>query len=392
MIRRRRSRHYASFRELAGELDRSARQTFVHYWRDSSYVSQLPPQFRPKNSQWDLPGAAGQSVAPKYLYRGEAGVFRSTLPSRARIIGLFDAAELTLLDELTSMASWVWRLRMGDAFRAVGWPQHYGFPTAALDLTSDPAVALHFAADTREQPPPGLRVIYRLDLEAIEPKIYAPDGLPTPLQAASIADDFCVRAQRQSAWVLSAAEDLRPWRRNRPLDFQRSTYIAGHVERFTVEAADTGDFVRGDLLDSSSDLFACWPLAVVRSFKAYLQRPLPRRVAEWIAGRIPLFEQTPVCIHYDAQGRGSRWQLLSPAEASQRYGHSYDADRESVLEDLMSPDLPAPSGLLFGVPTGGPPNTQRWVFAGDECEVQWRYPFPGPPRYNGMAFEKIIIR
>ena len=183
MIRGR--QHYVSFRELADELDRTARQTFVHYWRDSSYVSQLPPQFRPKNSQWDLPGAAGQDVAPKYLYRGEAGVFRGTLPSRARITNRFDAAELELLDELTSMASWVWRLRMGDAFRAVGWPQHY-----------------------------------------------------------------------------------------------------------------------------------------------------------------------------------------------------------SVLQDLMSPDLPPPSGLLFGVPTGGAPNTQRWVSAGDECEVQWRYSFPG---YYGRAFEKVII-
>jgi hypothetical protein len=390
MIRGR--QHYASFRELAGELDRTAGRTFVHYWSDPSYVSQLPPQFRPKNSQWDLPGAAGQSVVPKYLYRGEAGAFPGTLPSRARITNRFDAAELELLDELTSMASWVWRLRMGDAFRAVGWPQHYGFPTAALDLTSDPAVALHFAADTREQPRPGLRVVHRLDLEAIEPKIYAPEGLPTPLQAASIANDFCVRAQRQSAWVLRSAEDRKPSGRDSPFAFQRSEDIAGHLERFTVDAADADEFVRNDLLDSSSDLFACWPLAVVRSFKTYLQRPLPRQVAEWIVERIPLFEQTPVCIYYDAKGRGSRWQLLSPAEASQRYGHSYDADRESVLRDLMSPDLPAPSGLLFGVPTGGPPNTQRWVSAGDECEVQWRYPFPGPPRYNGRTFEKVIIR
>lgn len=255
------------------------------------------------------------------------------------------------------MASWVWRLRQGDAFRAVGWPQHYGFPTAALDLTSNPAVALHFAADTREHPPPGLRVVYRVDLEAIEPKIYGPEGLPTPLQAASIADNFCVRAQRQSAWVLRGVEAREGRRGDSPLDFQRSKDIAVHLERFTVDAIDAGNFVHGDLLDPSNDLFACWPLAVVRSFKAYIQRPIPRRVAEWIIGRIPLFEQTPVCIYYDARGRGSRWQLISPTEASQSYGHSYVADREPVLEDLMSPDLPTPSGLLFGVPTGGPPNT-----------------------------------
>jgi hypothetical protein len=230
-----------------------------------------------------------------------------------------------------------------------------------------------------------------VDLEAIEPKIYAPRGLPTPLQAASIADNFCVRAQRQSAWVLRSTETRQPWPQH-PLDFQHSRHIARHIERFKVNALDAGDFVRPDLLDASDDLFACWPLAVVRSFKAAIQRPIPRQVAEWIIGRIPLFEQTPVCIEYDANGRGSNWRLISPAEASKRFGKSYVSDRESVLADLISPELPTPSGLLFGVPTGGAPNAERWIFAGDECEVQWRYPFPGPPRYNGMAFERVIIR
>jgi hypothetical protein len=328
---------------------------------------------------------------PKYLYRGEAGVFRSTLPIRARISGLFDPDELKLLDELTSMASWVWRLRQGDAFRSVGWPQHYGFPTQALDLTHDPAVALHFAADSREHPPPAVRVAYRVDLEAIEPKIYAPRGLFTPLQAAYIGDHFCERAQRQSAWVLRSTETEQP-RPQRPLDFQHSRNITRHLERFIVNAVDADEFIRRDLLDADNDLFACWPLAVARSFKAYIQKPLPRRVAEWIVGRIPLFEQTPVCIHYGADGRGSSWELISPFEAELRFEKSCAADRDSVLEDLISPDLPTPSGLLFGVPTGGTPNTQRWFFAGDECEVQWRYPFPGPPRYNGMAFERVIIR
>jgi len=167
--------HYLSFGRLADELARTAHQTFVHHWEDPSYMSQLPAWVRRTGSTWDFPGAAGKSIAPKYLYRGEPGVFRSTLPSRARISKLFDSDDLKLIDELTSMASWAWRLREADAFRSVGWPQHYGFPTNAL-----------------------------------------------------------------------------------------------------------------------------------------------------------------------------------------------------------SPALPTPSGLLSGVPTGGPPNTQRWLFAGDECEVQWRYPFPGP--------------
>ena len=124
MARRPRGQHYLSFGKLADELARTAHQTFVHHWEDPSYMSQLPAWVRRPGSTWDFPGAAGKSIAPKYLYRGEPGVFRSTLPSRARISKLFDSDDLKLIDELTSMASWAWRLREADAFRSVGWPQH----------------------------------------------------------------------------------------------------------------------------------------------------------------------------------------------------------------------------------------------------------------------------
>jgi hypothetical protein len=137
--------HFANFRTLASELSSTAHLTFEHRWQDPSIAAQLPPQFRPPN--WDMAGRSGVSDAPKYLYRGESAVYPGTTPSRARITTIFDQDELELLDELTSMASWCWRLRHGDSFRSIGWPQHYGFPTHVLDLTSDPLVALHFAAD-----------------------------------------------------------------------------------------------------------------------------------------------------------------------------------------------------------------------------------------------------
>jgi hypothetical protein len=290
-----------------------------------------------------------------------------------------------LLDELTKMASWCWRLRHGEPFRSIGWPQHYGFPTHVLDLTSDPLVALHFAADAGTGSA-DVRVVYRIDLRAIVSKVYGLAGRPTPLSASSIAHNDCERATRQSAWILASNE------KDSPLDFQHSEHIARHIERFTVAATGASDFVRPDLLDARSDGFASWPLAVVRSFKASIQRPVPRRLAEWIVSRIPLFEQTPTRVFYDGLGRGSGLQLLSPAEASAKYGHSYVAIAEAVVEELISDQLPTPSGLLFGVPTGGTRNGERWLLPGDECEVQWGYPFPGPPRYNGRAFERVIIR
>jgi hypothetical protein len=378
------SPRYWSFRTLADELAHASEETFSHRWQDPSLAAQLPTQFRPEN--WDYPGRSGEEQVPKYLYRGEAGTFSSSLPSRARVKASFDQAELELLDELTDMASWCWRLRFGDPFRSIGWPQHYGFPTPVLDLTSDPLVALHFAADAREAASTEPRVVYRLDLEAILPNVYGPAGQPAPLAAASIAHEFCNRAARQRAWVI-CSHDVEA-----PLDFQRCEHLAEHVERFTVDGRDAATFVHPELLDASSDFFACWPLAVLRSFKASIERPLPRRVAEWIVGRLPLFEQTPVRIFYDGRGRGSRWELVSPAEASAADGRCYAAQADAVVAELTGPDLPTPSGLLFGVPTGGQPHSDRWLRAGDECEVQWRYPFPGPPRYNGRAFERVTIR
>ena len=373
--------HYRSFRELGDELGGAAQLTFEHRWQDPSIVPQLPPQFRP--ADWDMPGRSGVDRVPKYLYRGESAVYPASTPSRARITDTFPQDELALLDELTSMASWCWRIRHGDPFRSIGWPQHYGFPTHVLDLTSDPRVALHFAADGGAA---GTRVVYRIDLEAIESKIYGPGGAPTPLAAASIAHADCERATRQSAFILASNDT------GSPLDFQACEHIAPHVERFTVDASDASAFVRPDLLDAGSDRFASWPLAVVRSFKASIEKPLSRRMAEWIVRRIPLFEQTPVRILYDGLGRGTRWQLFSPAEAGAADGRSYAADAGSVVDELVSDVLPAPSGLLFGVPTGGPPHGERLLRPGDECEVQWGYPFPGPPRYNGRAFERVIIR
>lgn len=373
-----------SFRALADELGRTSQNTFLHRWQDPSYAAQLPAWLRPKH--WDYPGLSGGESAPKYLYRGEPAIYSSSLPSRARINTTFDPAELELLDELTGLASWCWRVRFGDPFRSIGWPQHYGFPTPVLDLTSDPLVALHFAADARASESTAPRIVYLLDLEAAVSKVYGPAGLATPLAAAGIAHEFCNRALRQSAWVICNRDA------EAPLDFQQCEHLAGHVERFTVDGRDAAAFVRPELLDASSDFFACWPLAVLRSFKASIERPLPRRLAEWIVGRIPIFEQTPVQIFYNGSGRGSRWTLSSPAEASATDGRSYAAQAGAVIEELTGPGLPTPSGLLFGVPTGGQPHSNRWFRAGDECEVQWRYPFPGPPRYNGRAFERVIIR
>jgi hypothetical protein len=384
------TRSFPSFQALATELQRGAGGEFVHYWQNPSYANSLPEHFRKGlPAGWDLPGQSGYEHVPRYLFRGEPDVYPSTRPSRGRLKTdpRFTQRDLELLDELTDMAMWASNLRLADTGRALGWPQHYGFPTYYTDLTSDPSVALHFAAFAPGKPGPPQRAVYRIDLEAIVHKVYAPGGRETPLGASSIQHTDCTRADRQRAWVICGADSEAE-----EFDLQNCKHLGDHIEKFVVPATDAERFLKCDLLDASDDRFATWPLAVVRSMKAVIGGALPPAVAEWICDRIPLYDWTPVEVLYDGSGRGSRLTLLTPAQATQRFGQDFSADRRAVIEALLSAEVPAPNGIVYGVPTGGKPGTSRWLLPGDKCEVQWRYPFPGPPRWNGRAFETVILR
>ena len=122
----------------------------------------------------------------------------------------FTARELELLDHLTEMASEVTNARIADRFRAVGWPQHYGFPTSYVDLTNDVvAVALHFAASTGGDPPPEKRVVCRIDLEAIEEKVYDLVGKETPLQRLKLST--CILHGQFGSGHGSSVPGRMPW-------------------------------------------------------------------------------------------------------------------------------------------------------------------------------------
>jgi hypothetical protein len=381
---------YSKFRDLAEVLAEGADKTFLHRWQDRSYASSLPPSWAKQlPAGWDHPGQSGETEAPKYLYRGESDVYPSSVSSRGRLnsSGRFTPNELELLDKLTYMASEVWNLRVLDRFRSVGWPQHYGFPTSMLDLSIDPMVALHFAAWTEGARASKTRVVYRVDLEAIEHKIYAPAGGYSPLAAASIMDVDCTRATRQRAWMICSRDEA-------PLDFdfQNSEHLLPHMEKFAVDATDADSFVQPKLLDAQDDGFAAWPLAIVRGLKVETEGPLPRNVVEWLCNRMPLFEWTPVQAMYDGLGRGTRLQLLSPADAAMRDGRDYHADRQAVIEELTSPEMSTPNGIVFALRTGGKPGASEWLEPGQEYEFQWRYPFPGEGRWGlPGVFERLRL-
>jgi hypothetical protein len=93
------------------------------------------------------PHATSDSI-PDYLFRGESGVFGTTCSSMARLSGSGRALEdvASIRDKLVE--------KLGEKCgltppQALGYLQHYGYPTEYLDVTSDVSVAASFASRLR---------------------------------------------------------------------------------------------------------------------------------------------------------------------------------------------------------------------------------------------------
>jgi hypothetical protein len=382
-------KRFSSFSALAQYFSERAGETFQHHWQNPSYRNSLPPFMR----HWlplDFPGQSGVSEVPRFLYRGEPGLFKNTLPITGRVIrsGIFNTMELSLLEKLSELSKRVHTARLPkfDPQRAECWAQHYGIPTSLIDLTSDPNVALHFAADTDELVPSHC-VVYRIDFQAIEHKVYGRAGRPTPLSAANLESTYFTRALRQKAWF------IRSHRRNsHRFDLQHSWYLWRHIERFKVAPRDRKAFYRPDLLSVEDDPYASWPLALVRALKIIAGGGLGERLARFLCDRIPLFEWTPTGVQCDDWGREMSRRQLTPAEAKLTTGQDYDADKETIIDELVSQKVDPPNCLLFGALRGGPASGHVWLQSGDCCQVLWLTGIQGPQlwtRGGNLALEVL---
>ncbi len=91
------------------------------------------------------------SPMPAFLYRGESGVYPKTQTSMARAVSssLPRAAIVDLKRVSERITRTLQRKFNLAADQALGFLQHYGFPTEFLDATSDPQVAASFACSLR---------------------------------------------------------------------------------------------------------------------------------------------------------------------------------------------------------------------------------------------------
>jgi hypothetical protein len=91
---------------------------------------------------------SGSYPVPDYVFRGESGVYKHTFTSMARL----SASDRAMEDVAHIRAHVV--TAFGEKFglepkEAVGFLQHYGYPTDYLDVTSDVSVAASFASSLR---------------------------------------------------------------------------------------------------------------------------------------------------------------------------------------------------------------------------------------------------
>ena len=95
-----------------------------------------------------LDGRASIDSVPAYLFRGESGGFASTYSSMARLSASARAREdiTHIHDRLVHAFGERYELTMQQA---LGFLQHYGFPTEYVDVTSDVSVAASFASSLR---------------------------------------------------------------------------------------------------------------------------------------------------------------------------------------------------------------------------------------------------
>jgi len=270
------------------------------------------------------PNGAVPHPAPRYLYRGECGLFPATESSQLRIERILNGREQESLRRVVKALRWVFKQNGYDnsEWEAEGLLEHYGVPTGIINFTSSPEVAAAFAASGKSG----------------HGRICV---LTRPYRGGAEFVDYtrhpwAERALRQRAFGV------------RPDSFTDLKSREAHLRlgaiwvEFSLTDSDrkTGKSSYDDLVDASNDPHSAIVRGEVNHFVEQFGK-LPHKVAECLAGRIPM-----VPLLHKVSGLDERNQeIVTYRVAPSACAYSADIERENSVR-YWSEDHTSPSDSL----------------------------------------------
>ncbi|MFI4973065.1 MAG: FRG domain-containing protein [Caulobacterales bacterium] len=268
--------------------------------------------------------AAETSAIPALLFRGESGAYKSTSTSMRRLTVAANAIDdiARVRDSLVAALGAKCGL---TGPQALGFLQHYGYPTDYLDFTSDPSVAASFASNLRVGDSGAICI------------------MPTAGLGTSLIDlrdhPLAKRPQLQSAFALHVPDhpDLKA---PEAVEALRLTWIS-----FQFSALDAARFVPDlALLDARSDEIAGLLWLFINDCAKFSDKAvklLSERLAKARVSFVTRSDGTVALVSEDA---------VAPQEELR------EADFERSAYEYWSDAFPAPAGDL-------PAGLEAWIQA-----------------------------
>jgi hypothetical protein len=255
------------------------------------------------------PSGAVPHQAPRYLYRGECGLFSTTESSQVRIERSLNGPELEAIRKLVSWLRWV--LRQDDynssEWEAEGLLEHYGVPTGLVNFSSSPEVAAAFAAFG----------------DSDRGRICI---LTRPFGGDAAVVDYtqhpwAERALRQKAFGIRPARftDLK----SREAHLRLGAIWAEFP--LTADDRESARLRRDSLLIASNDPHSAIVRGEVNHFVERFGK-LPHRVAQYLAERVPMVPRLHMVSEVDELNREAVTYRVAPS----MYEYSEDVERRRV--------------------------------------------------------------
>lgn len=280
--------------------------------------------------------------APKYLYRGECGLFETTESSLKRLEHSCLLGETEQEPFKKIYKALRWRFRQGDydnsEWSADGLLQHYGIPTEVIDFSSSLKVAAAFAVSKPQRYGRICIVTKPIGFEA-ETVEY-------------IDHPWAVRARRQKAF------GIRPVRFSDLKADEARTRLGTIWAEFPITEADLE--IRRDFYDSLVDESSDPNASIVRAeLNHYVEQfgKIPHKLAQYLTDRVPMVPRFLKVTGVDASTEEINTNHVapsvcpySPSLEKQKSLQYWSMEYSDALMDFYPFEAPRELGRLFAYP------------------------------------------